>query len=143
MSISELRRQTLRRAAHRLYRKRNPDKVALYQSNWRKRNPEKVRNKRVLIANWRKRNPDKVAAYRATSKKRNPGKESAQGAKWRKNNPEKVIAPTIELHDCYIRSLLRSSRMPRMGGTFIPPELIQLKREQIRLYRAVKQRKGQ
>ena len=74
--------------------------------------------RRLLHAKWRAKNPEKVKARRAKYRAENPEKVKASRAKYR-----------ADLHDSYVIWQLKSPNPP--------PELIELKRIQLRIYREI------
>jgi len=91
------------------------------------------------LAKWRAENPEKERASAAKYHAENPEKVRARVAKYRAENPEKVRAIKAKcrasLTDGYIAELLG---LPVKKA---PPQLIELKREQILLQRLAKEMK--
>jgi len=105
-------------------------------AKWRDENPEKDR---ARYAKYRAENPEKVRASKAKCRAENPEKERARHAKYHAENVEKVRASKAKcrasLNDGYIAELLR------LPAKKAPPQLIELKREQILLHRLAKEMK--
>jgi len=91
------------------------------------------------LAKWRAENPEKGRASKAKCRAENPEKERARHAKYHAENVEKVRASKAKcrasLNDGYIAELLR------LPAKKAPPQLIELKREQILLHRLAKEMK--
>jgi len=91
------------------------------------------------LAKWRAENPEKERASAAKYRAENPEKVRARVAKYRAENPEKVRAIKAKcrasLTDGYIADLLD------LPAKKVPPQLIELKREQILLQRLAKEMK--
>jgi len=108
-----------KRAAYRKWREGNPEKVKERTRKQREENPEKVK---ATIRKWREKNPEKV---------------KAAARKWREENPENAKATArkhIEiLSDCYVSK--------RIGALIkdLSPEIIELKREQLSMFRLNKE----
>ena len=88
---------------------------------------------------WRENNKEKVSALRKVSRAKNREKNCAVSMAWYKDNSEREIAKKKEktsgLHGGYVAQRLG---LPLAECT---PELIELKREQLRIYRLTKQLK--
>ena len=112
----------------------NLEKVRVNSARWRAENPEKVR---ARVSRWRAENPEKAKALYVQSRAKNPEKANAYTACWRAKNPEKVKAfytrRTKELPNSYVANALG---IPTRDA---PPELIELKREQLFTRRLTKQ----
>ena len=108
----------------------NPEKVKASRAKWHAENREKVKARK---AKYRAENAEKEKAYRAKHRVENAEKAKAYVAKYRVENAEKVKAyvakQTAELSPSYVANLLR------IPVAEIPPELLDLKREQLQLYR--------
>ena len=100
---------------------------------WRKENPEKFR---VHQKRYRKANPEKVKAIKARWRKAHPEKSAAIHREWAAANLEKVRANDARLRarisPAYAASLMH------LPVAQCPPELIEMKREQLSLHRLVK-----
>jgi len=118
------------------WRDENPEKDRARYAKYRAENPEKVR---AIRAKYRAENSEKLRASLAKYRAENVEKEMARLAKWRAENPEKVRASLAKcrasLTDGYIAELLG---LPVKKA---PPQLIELKREQILLHRLAKEMK--
>lgn len=120
---------------------------------WRIANLEKVKS---MKAAWYVANKDKVKAKCAARYAANPEKDKARSAAWRVANPEKAKACSKSwrianpekakandkltnksnmerISDCYI------ARVVKLPVATLPQELINMKREQLKMYRATKQ----
>ena len=118
------------------YHAENVEKVRARKAKYYAENSEKVRARK---AKWRAENPEKVRARHAKYHAENVEKERAIKAKWRAENPEKERAIKAKcrasLTDGYIADLLD------LPAKKVPPQLIELKREQILLQRLAKEMK--
>ena len=117
----------------------------IYDGLWRKKNLKKVREQsKKRQRTYRLNNPKKIKELKRTYRLNNPEKVRKREKKWRKNNPEKKREHgrrsqkrlTLSLRDRYIKDRLKA-----LGITQITPEIIQTKRGQIMVYRALKQLK--
>ncbi len=98
--------------------------------------PEKLL---ALAAAYRERNPEKVRAWNAAYRAENRNTLRARNAAYRAENLEKFIeksrANVANLTDSYVAHTL-SLKVPQ-----VPPDLLELKREQLRHKRALKELK--
>ena len=103
------------------YRQKNKEKIAAQKKEYRQKNKEKsaVRNQAYY-----QKNKEKIAEYR----QRNRGKLRAASAARRKN-----------LHPSYVTAKLK--RQADYRGD-IPAELIELKTEQLKMFRLIKEIKN-
>ena len=117
--FATLRCSSCRKAASRKWHEENREKVNAKARKRREENPEKVR---AAARKWHEENPEKA---RAAARKRY------------EENPEKVMARErrhIEtLSDCYVSK--------RIGALIkdLSPEIIELKREQLSMFRLRKE----
>jgi hypothetical protein len=124
----------------RRYRLKNKDKIKAYQANWAKVNREKIAAQK---AKYYAENKEEIAAKGAKYRAENKEKKAATNAKWAKENRATVKASQVKwetedrkkLSDRYIKKLL--IRQTAINKECIPPELVQLKREQIKLNRLI------
>lgn len=101
-------------------------------------------NKKESHKEWRNKNSNKIRAWCKQWRQNNPIRARMLVARWKKNNPEKrrstnkksSIKSTQNLTDNYIRTALYSQL--RVNPNHIIPEMIELKREQIILHRAIR-----
>ena len=122
------------RAGRAAWAAANPDKVKAKNAAWRAANAEKERSRKAA---WRAANPerekDRNAAYRAA----NPQKERDRAVVWSAANRDKRCAyaakAVANLRDDYV------ARVIGLPVREVPPELINLKREQIRLHRLARE----
>ena len=135
------------------WREANWEKIKAQTAAWREANREKVKADDVVwrVANreklnaqkkaWRVANLEKVNARERELRKENREKISAQRMESHKANPEKrrkyVAASSkkaaANLADSYVK---RELRMPSSQCT---PELIEMKREQLLMHRALRE----
>jgi ABC-type nitrate/sulfonate/bicarbonate transport system substrate-binding protein len=102
------RYKALQKISKKRWAAKNREKCREYFKAWEKRNPEKAREfRRLQKKAWAKRNPEKARQQRSRNRKR---------------DVEKIA-------DRYIRRLLGIS------GVTIPPELIEVKRLQLKIMR--------
>ena len=84
---------------------------------------------------WAEANPDKVRAKTKAWREANPEKVRARVKAWAEANPDKVRAKNKagrdELRDSYVKH--------KLGVSTAPSELIELKREQLKMHRLTKQ----
>jgi len=141
-----------------LYQKEDAEKLKEYRKNYQKENAEKLKEYRK---NYRKENADKAKEYRkinadkAKEYIKNYRKENAEKLKeYRKNNADKIKkysennqarqkernAKEISfLDNNYVKKLITAQlKIERLK---ILPETIELKREQLMLFREIKQYK--
>ncbi len=132
---------------------RSACKVCLNAENakWRVENIDAVRAKgRESNAVWRANNPEVAAARYAAWVANNPGKNASRAAAWRANNPEKYAARAAAYREAdREKNRARAARCRdtltdgfvanRLKIKSAPPELIELKREQIKIRRITKQ----
>jgi hypothetical protein len=137
-----------------LYQKENAEKLKEYRKNYRKENAEKLKEYRKNNADkakeYRKNNADKAKEYR----KINAEKLKEYIKNYRKENPDKIKkhsennqarqkernAKEISfLDNNYVKKLITAQlKIERLK---ILPETIELKREQLMLFREIKQYK--
>ncbi len=99
---------------------------------------------------WSKRNPQKIKEYLKKWRLKNHENEKIKSynRKWKKSNPEKVLIYNKRADKKQIDLLLGSYVRKRIHSQFkissslISPEMIQLKREQLQLYRTIKEVKN-
>ncbi len=116
----------------------------IYSKAYRKANPEKI-----LAYNkaYRKANPEKILAYSKAYYKVNKEKLNDYSKEWAVNNPEKrkvsvnknALKNKKELSDNYVKRLF--IQRTSLTASDIPPELIEIKRQQLILKRLLKQQK--
>ena len=99
------------------YRKENADKLKEYIKNYRKENPEKLKE-------YRKNNADKIKKYSENNQ-----------ARQKERNAKEISF----LDNNYVKKLITAQlKIERLK---ILPEMIELKREQLMLFREIKQYK--
>ena len=111
---------------------------------WRKNNPEKHKESNLK---WRKNNPEKYKESHLKWYKNNPEKCRLINLKWNKNNPikRKELNRKFEkkareiLSDKIVKSDLCHMGIPREN---ITPELIEQKRELLKMHRLIKKAKS-
>jgi hypothetical protein len=114
----------------------HPEKAKAYRAKHRAEHPEKAK---AYSAKHRAENAEKVKAriakYRAENAEKVKAQQAEYFAKYRAENAEKMKAQrarySAELDTVYVKQLL--------GIPDPPPELIEMKREQILMHRATKQ----
>ena len=127
--------------ATREWRLENPEKAREATRKWYLKNVEKERER---FREWRLENPEKVREATRKWRLENPEKARERFRKWRLENPEKVREYGREwrdsLSDGYVTSLLKASGLP---PEIIEdnPEIVELKRLQIKLNRKINQKK--
>lgn len=103
---------------------------------WRAKNPGRAAAARRRYV---EKNPEKCAEAASASQKAKPEVYAAASRRYYNKNPEKVKAlmrkQMEELHDCYIA---RSMGISVKDAT---PELLELKREQLRVHRMARELK--
>lgn len=122
------------REVYKEYRENNPEKVRERSKKYRENNPEKEKKR---LREWYKNNTEKVKESTKTWQKNNPEKVKESYKKWQKNNPEKVkereAKKRLNLTDSCVANILH---IPVATLRQLPPELIELKRNIIKLKRA-------
>lgn len=120
------------RARHAKWKADNPEKVREYKAKWQADNPEKVREYtakwsvahpekvRECQTRWKANNPEKVRAYEIKRRADNPEAKRIRQARWREGLSDRCVAEYLGLPNP-------------------PPELIELKREQLKMLRASRQ----
>lgn len=103
---------------------------------WAKKNSDRV-NKSARIR--RSQNPNKNKEYLRSWRDKNPGKAVGYVRKWKDKNPDKERERDKKcrmlISDRYVKgALVKDFKISRKN---IPPELIELKREQIKLHRKI------
>ncbi|MEN9755850.1 MAG: hypothetical protein RL755_37 [Pseudomonadota bacterium] len=96
-------------------------------AKWKKQNPEKWEK-------WQKENAETLAKRNAEWQKNNINRVYKRIAEWRKENP---------FSDTMVKSLIRVHKpfvLCNLTNYDIPPELVEIKRLQMQLHRAIKQR---
>lgn len=120
---------------------------------WSAANPERVAASRKARAEahpgrayersraWRVSNPERYAATRKAYSKANPEKAAARSRAWFAANPEKAEAANKRyrgnLSDVYV--VLTLTRKSGLLPETVPPELIELRREQLATFRLVRE----
>ena len=126
-----------------LYQKENAEKLKEYIKNYRKINAEKLKEYRKenaeKLKEYRKNNADKAKEYR----KINAEKLKEYIKNYRKENAEKLKERNAKeisfLDNNYVKKLITAQlKIERLK---ILPETIELKREQLMLFREIKQYK--
>ena len=123
-----------KRAEARKWHKENPEKSKATSRKWKEGNQEKVK---VAVRKWREENQEKARAASRKWYEENPEKAKAKARKQYEENPEKVNAiarKNIEtLSDRYVSK--------RIGAPIkdLSPEIIELKREQLLMFRLNKE----
>jgi len=127
------------RARKAKYYAENPEKERARKAKWRAENPEK---ERAIQAKYRAENLEKVRArdakYYAKYRAENPEKVRARDAKYRAENVEKERANYAK----YYASMTDGYVAAKLGFPVkkVPPQLIELKREHLRLVRLLKEK---
>ena len=120
------------RAKNKAWREANREKARAKSKAWREANPEEHRAKNKA---WREANPEKARAKSKAWAEANPEKVRARVKAWAEANPDKVRAKNKagrdELRDSYVKH--------KLGVSTAPSELIELKREQLKMHRLTKQ----
>ena len=128
------------RIAGELYRKNNQVRIVQYKKDYRKKNHNKLYE---VDKKYREENPDQCRAYYTKYREENPNKVKKIKKKWAKENSDKVREfhrkQTLELSENYVKSRITSNL--KIERDKIPPEMIEIKREQIMLHREIKQYK--
>ena len=127
---------------------RDPKKVNASQAKYTLENFEKVKARK---AKFRLENPEKVRAWKAKYRFENPEKLRAKGAKYRLENLEKIRAKEVKYKLENPEKVLQASmkciqlvkpsyiaQILKVPTKQLTPEIIELKRLQIQLYRAIK-----
>lgn len=114
-------------------------KKIMYNSKmWRKANQEKAKES---VKRWREANPDKNKACTIRCKKANPKKYIDKLNEWKKNNPQKVSLyerkKILNIVDSYVASIMGKKLSE------IPPEIIETKRNIIKIKRLINNLKTQ
>lgn len=117
-------------AIAKAYRDANREGLRAYNNAWYAANREKLKTRREA-------NRDKILTIAKDRYEANREKFNAKSKAWRIANPEKISAiakgRTARLTDGYVASALKSNL------TECPPELIEMKREQLLMHRITKQ----
>ena len=125
---------TCMRAKNRNRYEENPEKVKAASRKWHKENPEKVK---AADRKWHKENLEKVKAAVRKWHKENPEKVKAAARKWQEENPEKAKEADRKrretLSDGYV------SKRIGVPTKELSPEIIELKREQLSMFRLNKE----
>lgn len=118
---------------------------AQYNKKWAKANPDKIR---AAHKRYRETHLEKLNKRSREWTKNNPEAKARVNRKWIENNPEQYRAykrkqqqrARDKLSDSYVRGMLslRTSLVP----SDIPQELVDAKREHIKLHRKVKEAKA-
>ncbi|MEM6397797.1 MAG: hypothetical protein AAF741_15720 [Bacteroidota bacterium] len=130
------------------YKERTPEQVQEakdYQKQYRKENQEKIR---ALQRQWKANNPERSKELNKRSRSKPQSKEAARKrvAKWIANNPDryKEIRSKSnskikrELTDGYIKSIICGDYSSGLTFDDVPPELVELWRQQILIQRNIK-----
>lgn len=136
--------------AKRKWRAANPDKQRAYKNKRRKkerqydakRRREHAEKVRERIRNWQRQNPEKIRAYADANLEKIRARERKQHA----SNPEKYrelrrktrAKSRRDLSNGYINRLL-THKHPFLRAADIPEELIEVKRQHIKLVRKLKE----
>lgn len=119
-------------AYSRRYRKNHPEITKEYDKTYYDKNKDRCKERSIK---WKKLNRDKVKAHKERFMKNNPGE-------FRKYEKERCDL----LKDSYVRSnitaYLRRSDIP-LTSSDITPDLIELRRQEMKLKRVIKQLKKQ
>jgi hypothetical protein len=119
------------------YRELNKEKVKALNVDWQSRNKEKVK---ACKAAWRDKNKEKMKAYKAAWRAKNKEKISVHMAIYISLNKEKRKANKAghvsSLSNCYVACALC------MKVSDVSKDLMELKREQLQVYRLKKQFKA-
>lgn len=114
------------------YRKENKEKIATYSATYYKENKEKKAARRAA---YNKENKEKTAALQAACYKKNKEKIVA----YREENKEKFTAYRAmrinEITDSYVIGHIRTYLKRYNIDGQVTPEMITLKREQIKIFR--------
>jgi hypothetical protein len=128
--------KSCRSLAAKEYKKANPERAAEVNKRkcetWRKRNREKY----IESSNrWIKRNPELAKEYMRLCRVKNKEKIREYGAEYFRRNKERLVEASRlwrdSLPDRYVLGLMRKYE--------IPPQLLEAKREQLRLLRLTKE----
>ena len=132
-----------RKIYDRQYRQNNKEKILQRMRDFRKNHPDKIKQ---YQEKYRKNNKKKIADYARQFKKDNPQKIRDRNENYKKNHNDKILLHNREyrkkvvenLTDGYICDLLKVSVKDIMSL-----ELIQAKRQQIKLIRTIKNQKNE
>jgi hypothetical protein len=109
-----------------------------YNQGWRTRNASRYRE---LTERWRVQNADRYRDLSIAWNNNNRGKVTQSQLAWKKRNPDTVKKYDAEYHkrstanidDAYVRQ-----RLQHIGIVSASDEVVELKRQQIRIFREVK-----
>jgi hypothetical protein len=107
----------------RKWRDENREKVRVYRQEYRAKNAEKCRQ---IVRDWHKNNRERT---------------NELNRKWRAQNPEKARKRHIKRRDVLAVDYIANLMGLRSKTLLEHPELIEAKREQIRITRQLKQQK--
>jgi transketolase len=136
------------------YRQNNPEKLNGACKKYRQNNPEKIKEARKKHYQYNtekvkeeskkhyQNNTEKVKEAKKKYYQNNPEKLNAACKKYRQNNPEKVKEKSkkamLGLSDSYVAMTIRGNSFKGWKIEDIPKELIDLKRNAIKLKREIK-----
>ena len=115
-----------------LYQKEDAEKLKEYRKNYQKENAEKLKEYRK---NYRKENPEKLKEYRKNNADKIKKYSENNQARQKERNAKEISF----LDNNYVKKLITAQlKIERLK---ILPETIELKREQLMLFREIKQYK--
>ena len=142
---------------HKEYRKNNKEKLLEYSKEYRKNNKDmkKIHDKKYYEKNkeeikescekWRENNKEEIKEYSKEYRKNNKEKLLEYSKEYRKNNKEKIKKDqdwwnkkyNKDLRNAYIKNQLKYTE--KVPTEQITPEMIELKRQQLKLFREIRQ----
>ena len=120
------------------YRKQNRDKILEYGKEYHKQNQDK---RNLESKEYYKQNRDKILKYRKEYREQNQDKRKEYYKQNQDKRKEYYKQNRDKLEDNYIKNSL--SNISGIKFKDISPELIEAKREQIKLYRLIKKIKNE
>jgi len=136
--FTEKEKKERKRACDRRHRLIHREEKIAYLKQYRENNREKVREGQKKYS---EANKEKIKIRRSKWYAKNKKKVLAKLKKKRQEKPElyrnRGIGFRERLPDSYVRAVLSINLS--MNGIDIPPELIKIKREQLKLYRLIKE----
>jgi hypothetical protein len=159
MAMTEEERKERKRVSGKKYRLNNPKKIAIHKKRYQESHKAEIAEYKM---GWRERNAEHIKEYYQEYQKQNLGSITERGRRYRENSPEKVkvsgrlsrakhaqksnaqarAKQNIErevLGDNYIKALLANKS--NLSRSHIPQDLIDLKREHLKITRILKERK--
>lgn len=117
-------------ADSKTWKKQNAERYAEYRTAYYEKNKAKLI---TIRSAWAKENADKVKSYDRKWREANAQRLKAMDMAWRKDHPEKVAEyrrkHVDEVSQSYVANLLE------IPTAKVPPELLQMKRDEIALRR--------